>query len=231
MMRVTVSDWEAALLYRNGRYARELPSGSYRFWNPLETIEIKRLPRSSWLQAPSIDVLSKDRFPFRLSLSAFVIVTRPKEAFDGQYDATANVMLRTAAAQAAESFTLEDLMGNRAELAEKASECVGESIPGCKLDAMAVTSVVLPPEIRRLFSDVERAKKEGQAALERSRAEQASLRSLANAARLLKGNPELMNLRLLQSLTGPKAASLVLGANALAAITSADQPPAGGKPQ
>jgi hypothetical protein len=48
----------------------------------------------------------------------------------------------------------------------------------------------------------------------RARGEQAALRSLANSARLLKGNPELMNLRLLHALAGQpgkEAPTVVLG--------------------
>jgi hypothetical protein len=54
---------------------------------------------------------------------------------------------------------------------------------------------------------------EGQAALERARGESASLRNLANAARVLEGNPALMNLRLMQSLTAAQNAgnTLVVG--------------------
>ena len=55
------------------------------------------------------------------------------------------------------------------------------------------------------------------AALERARGEHAALRSPANAARLLKDNPDLMNLRLLQALgSGGKGTTLVLGDGALA---------------
>ena len=52
-----------------------------------------------------------------------------------------------------------------------------------------------------------------QAALERARGESAALRNLANAARVLEGNPALMNLRLLQSLSAAQSAgnTLVLG--------------------
>ena len=48
---------------------------------------------------------------------------------------------------------------------------------------------------------------------ERARGESASLRNLANAARVLEGNPALMNLRLMQSITGAQTAgnTLVLG--------------------
>jgi len=63
------------------------------------------------------------------------------------------------------------------------------------------------------FADVLKAKQEGQAALERARGESASLRNLANAARVLEGHPGLMNLRLMQSLSTAQAAgnTLVLG--------------------
>ena len=66
-----------------------------------------------------------------------------------------------------------------------------------------LAGVTLPPEIRRMISEAERARLEGLAALERARGEHAALRSLANAARMLKGNPELMNLRVLQALSAP----------------------------
>src|SRR5258708_22735068 len=72
---------------------------------------------------------------------------------------------------------------------------------------------MLPAELKRAFGDVLKAKQEGQAALERARGESASLRNLANAARVLEGNPALMNLRLMQSLTAAQNAgnTLVLG--------------------
>jgi regulator of protease activity HflC (stomatin/prohibitin superfamily) len=70
----------------------------------------------------------------------------------------------------------------------------------------------LPPEIRKMFTEVERSKMEGEAALERARGEQASLRALANAARLINDNPALANLRFLQMVehtSGPK--TIVMG--------------------
>jgi len=76
-----------------------------------------------------------------------------------------------------------------------------------------VKDVVFPADLKRAFADVLKAKQEGQAALERARGESASLRNLANAARVLESNPALMNLRLMQSLTAAQKAgnTLVLG--------------------
>jgi len=78
--------------------------------------------------------------------------------------------------------------------------------------------LILPAETRRLVTEVERARREAQAALERARGEQAALRSLANAARMLRNNPELHTLRVLQALNpipGRPAPTLVLGGGAV----------------
>jgi regulator of protease activity HflC (stomatin/prohibitin superfamily) len=76
-----------------------------------------------------------------------------------------------------------------------------------------VSQLTLPPETRRLFIEVEKARLEGQAALERARGEQAALRALANAARLLKDNPDLLALRQLQAVSQGKSATYVLGSS------------------
>jgi len=94
-------------------------------------------------------------------------------------------------------------------------------VPELSLTAAVLGPVLLPPETRRLFTEVERAKLEARATLEKARGEQASRRSLANAARMLKGNPELMNLRLLQTLGG-KGTTVVLGQGAMAPLTGGD---------
>jgi regulator of protease activity HflC (stomatin/prohibitin superfamily) len=76
-----------------------------------------------------------------------------------------------------------------------------------------VKDVMFPADLKRAFAEVLKAKQEGQAALERARGESASLRNLANAADVLEGNPALMNLRLIQSLSAAQNGgnTLVLG--------------------
>jgi regulator of protease activity HflC (stomatin/prohibitin superfamily) len=85
---------------------------------------------------------------------------------------------------------------------------------GASILAIEVKDVMLPADLKRAFADVLKAKQEGHAALERARGESASLRNLANAARVLEGNPALMNLRLMQSLAATQNGgvnTLVLG--------------------
>ena len=84
---------------------------------------------------------------------------------------------------------------------------------GITVHAVEVKDVMFPAELKRAFAEALKAKQEGQAALERTRGESAALRNLANAARLLEGNPALLNLRLVQSMSAAQASgnTLVLG--------------------
>lgn len=82
------------------------------------------------------------------------------------------------------------------------------------LETGILGAVVLPPEIQRMLTESECARREGEAAPERARSEHATLRSLPNVVRLLKDNPELMKLRTLQAVSPiGKGAPLALAAN------------------
>lgn len=63
--------------------------------------------------------------------------------------------------------------------------------------------LMLPGELRRAAQDTLLARERGRADLERARAEAASLRMLANAARVLEEHPSLLHLRTLQVAAEP----------------------------
>jgi regulator of protease activity HflC (stomatin/prohibitin superfamily) len=113
------------------------------------------------------------------------------------------------------SASVEALLNERLEIGARLFARVQPEAAKIGLNVLAVEvkDVMFPADLKRAFSDVLKAKQEGQAALERARGEGAALRNLANAARVLEGNPALMNLRLMQSLSAAKNAgnTLVLG--------------------
>ncbi len=225
-MRVVINEWELALLFSDGRYEGTLAPGAHHVGSLFREVTVKRLPKRQWLTETNIECASADRFPLRLSLAASCDVTDAKMAFDADYLVRAKLALAAAAVHAASLSPLEALVTGREAISTAVLAYVQAKVPGCTLETAQVTSLVLPPEVRRMFTDVERARREGEAALERARAEHAALRALANAARLLRGNPELMNLRLLQAVgSGQKPGTLVLGGSALAPVT-----PAGARP-
>jgi hypothetical protein len=71
--------------------------------------------------------------------------------------------------------------------------------------------IMFPGEMKKVFAQVVKAQKEGQAALEKARGETAALRNLANAARIMDDNPNLLQLRALQTLADSSGNTLVIG--------------------
>ena len=70
---------------------------------------------------------------------------------------------------------------------------------------------MFPGKLKEIFAQVVNAKKEGLAALEKARGETAALRNLTNAAKMIEGNPNLMQLRLVQALGEGSGNTLILG--------------------
>jgi regulator of protease activity HflC (stomatin/prohibitin superfamily) len=163
------------------------------------------------------EVLSADNVGLKLSLLVAYQVTDPAKAahetqnWQGDLYNAAQLALRTIVGGVA----VEALLNQRVEIGTQLLARVQPEAAkiGIHVQAIEVKDVIFTAELKRAFADVLKAKQEGQAALERARGESASLRNLANAARVLEGNPALMNLRLMQSLAAAQNAgnTLVLG--------------------
>ena len=62
-----------------------------------------------------------------------------------------------------------------------------------------IKDIMFPGELKKIFAQEIRARKEGLAMLEKARGETAALRNLANAAKMVQDNPALLQLRMLES--------------------------------
>ena len=71
--------------------------------------------------------------------------------------------------------------------------------------------LTFPGELKKIFTQVVKARQEGLAALEKARGETAALRNLANAAQMVERNPALIQLRLLQVLASSRGTPLSSG--------------------
>ena len=108
---------------------------------------------------------------------------------------------------------IDQLLEKRDEVGRRLLETAGPVVEqfGLKLHSVDVKDIMFPGPLKKVFASVVEARKEGLASLERARGEQAALRNLANAARIMEGNPTLMHLRLLQEIGGTSGNTIVLG--------------------
>ncbi len=211
-----VPEGYAGLLYHKGKFVEVLGAGRHVRWGRYFTLDAQDLRKAALLVAGQ-EVLTADNVGLKLSLLVTYQVTDPAKAahdtqnWQGDLYNFAQLALRTVVGGVA----VEALLNQRLEIgAQLLARVQPEAAKiGINVQAVEVKDVMFAADLKRAFADVLKAKQEGQAALERARGESASLRNLANAARVLEGNPALMNLRLMQSLTAAQSAgnTLVLG--------------------
>jgi regulator of protease activity HflC (stomatin/prohibitin superfamily) len=234
---ITVYPPNVGLLYRDGRFVRDLEPGRHARFDPLgrtRVVPVSRAPLPVVL--PEFTVLSKDQFSFRVALSPIVEVVDARAFTEsqgvvepnpysqymllGQGHAALHALMGSAAYEVVASHGLRELFADPVVLPNGVQQKLADAIPGAKIGKVLLTSITLPPETRKMFTEVERSKIEAESALERARGEQAALRALANAARLIKDNPALANLRFLQTLEkAPGAKTIVLGSDAVLPLT------------
>lgn len=222
--RVPVGPGEIGLEYRDGRLSRQLGPG--RYWRPAMKGDwrVRVLPAHGFAgYATQINVITADQFAFRLTLTPLVEITTPEAliaaqpdpwAMAGAMDYTAALIphVQAAALHAVADLPLDAVLVDRAALVARIEAAVRDAVPGLTVTGLLLTDLTMPPEIRRMFTEVERARRDGLAALERARAETAALRALANAARSLEGNPALAQLRVLHAMESARGAkTFVLG--------------------
>lgn len=211
-----VPEGYAGLLYHKGRFVDVLRAGRHIRWGRFYTLDAQDVRKASLLVAGQ-DVLTADNVGLKLSLLVTYQMSDPVKAahetqnWQGDTYNAAQLALRAVV----NGIAVEALLNQRLEIgAQLLARVQPEAAKfGINVLAVEVKDVMFPADLKRAFADVLKAKQEGQAALERARGESAALRNLANAARVLEGNPALMNLRLMQSLSAAQTAgnTFVLG--------------------
>lgn len=213
-LKVTIYDYQVGLLYRKGRFQRRLLPGQYRFLKAQSHVVILDTRRRE-LQVPGQEILTQEGAAVKVSLVAEFQVIAPEVAHHQvqSYELSLHTALQLALRTAVAGLTVEGLMAERAQIGEHVLALCQPQLTalGIQLHAVGVRDIMLPAELKRAFAEVLKARQEGQAALERARGEQAALRSLANAARLIEEQPALLQLRWLQTVGQTTGNSVVVG--------------------
>lgn len=198
---VTVGETQRAIVFTDGVLTETVGAGRHRrarrsAWRLLDV-------RPSILTIPTQEVLTLDGVQVRLSVIATITivdaaawVTTSMNPHELIYTAL-QVALRDRVA----AMDLADISASRSTLlagveAELAPQFAAI---GATVTKIALKDITLPAEVRTVMAQVALTKQRGLAELERARSEAASMRSLANTAKLIAENPELLQLRTLQA--------------------------------
>ena len=201
LRRAEVHPGEVGLLYRSGMFAQEFAPGPLRWFDPLDRSRFTRisvLPRS--LHPRDLTVMSHDQFSFRITLAAILKIENARELHEAtpqiSYPAGRGTetlpgdpferfatLLAEAALTRVATLTLEEFLADPAGALGGMTDPLTGALPGARLDHLALTQITLPPEVRKMFTEVERVRREGLHACKGSR-------RTGRAARAGKCRPE-----------------------------------------
>jgi regulator of protease activity HflC (stomatin/prohibitin superfamily) len=212
--RVIIFENQQGLKYDNGRFVGLLPPGKHRRVWKSETISILDI-RVQHAALQGQEIPSADGVPVKISLAYSYSVVDANLAIHkvDSYAAAIIMNLQVALRNAISTSNIEDLLTGRGELGPQIRKEVEAKLGaiGIALNSADVRDIMVPGELKKIFAQVLKAQKEGLGALEKARGETAALRSLANAAKMMEENPNLLSLRLLQTMSETRGNTYVIG--------------------
>jgi regulator of protease activity HflC (stomatin/prohibitin superfamily) len=213
--RTTVFEYERGLQYSKGKFTGILAPN--RYFHTAKTTIRKLDIRRRTATVGGQEVLSADGVSIKISLVAqyeiadcHIAINKVESFQEALYS-----QLQSALRELVSALPIDEVVAQRKEIAAKLFELSEKQVAeiGLKLVSVNVKDIMFPGEFKKIFSQVVQARQEGLAALEKARGETAAMRSLANAAKILEGNPALMQLKLLQAIGNSSGNTIVLDAS------------------
>lgn len=213
LKKVTVWEFEQGLLYTDGKLEKVISPGAHWICPLIHTVSRVDMRERS-VPIVGQELLSLDNVGLKLSIAANYRVVDPKLAtikVDNYYSAL-YLVLQLELREIVGTLKIEELLEKRNQIGEKLLEACKPKASeiGLELTSANVKDIMFAGDFKKIFGQIVKAQKEGQAALEKARGETAALRSLANAAKLLEANPMLLQLRALQTMSENTGSTLIM---------------------
>jgi regulator of protease activity HflC (stomatin/prohibitin superfamily) len=212
---VIVYEWEKGLKLKQGKYIGTLEAGSYWIFKYFTTIQ-KVDTRPRFVSIPGQEVLSSDSVSVKVSMVTHYKVENAYDAVSksANYEESLYTCLQIALREIIGNSPVDELLEKRNEFGKKLFDMTNQKVSeyGLKLLSADLKDIMFPGELKKMFAQIVKAKKEGLAMLERARGESAALRNLANAAKMIDDNPNLLQLRMIQALSESSGNTVILNA-------------------
>ncbi len=202
-----VNEGYQGLKYTDGKFIELLAPGRYQLRTDREYIRPVFMGQH-YVSVPGQDILTAEQAQIKVSLLLSYAINDPVRAMHEVEDVKQVLywQAQLALREAVLNTSLDDCLQNPLGLQEKILPALREQMQGKGLgiSSVALKDIMLSGELKRAYNKVLLAQKEAQASIEKARGEQATLRSLSNAARQLHKNPALQQLRWLHTFENSK---------------------------
>ncbi len=211
--RVVVFEYQRGAVFKRGKLERIATPGVY--WIGIAHSITLIDTRLQVLNVAGQEVLTSEGLSLKLTLAGEYKVDDPERYLLMSVSPAVNLYndAQQALREAVAGLSFESILATRIAINARMLELLAPQAAalGLSLQKIEVRDVILPGELKRAFAQTLTAQKEGLANLERARAETASLRSLANSAKLMQDHPGLLQLRAIQAIEASKGNTITLG--------------------
>jgi regulator of protease activity HflC (stomatin/prohibitin superfamily) len=192
-------------LYVDRVFQVQLDSGIHAWWSfnrSFTSIAIDL--RLQTIEVNGQDILTKDKVPLRLNLTAGYRISNPLQAMNSLADIIGFLYkeLQFALRGAVGERTLDGLLEDKGTIDRDIAEYIRIKTAdyGLTIESVGVKDIILPGEIKAILSKVVEAEKSAQANVVRRREETAATRSMLNTAKVMEDNPVALRLKELEVL-------------------------------
>jgi regulator of protease activity HflC (stomatin/prohibitin superfamily) len=211
--RTTLCEYEKGLCYKRGKFLKMLEPGVYWHWGWITRIQ-KYDYRKKNISIAGQEVMTSDGITIKLSFVTeytFADLEKAIHQYENYYNAF-YYDIQTCSRTVIGNLKAEELLEKRDEISRTVFESAQEKarIIGLEIHSLSIKDIMFPGSLKDIFAQVLKAQKQAQADLERARGQSASLRHLANAAKMMDNNPSLLNLRLIQAVSEGTGNTVVL---------------------
>ncbi len=189
----------------DGVFQGQLEPGIHAWWSFNRSFKSHAIDlRLQTMEVSGQDILTKDKVPLRLNLTAGYRISDPLQASNSLADITGFLYkeLQFALRGAVGERTLDGLLEDKGTIDRDIAEYIRQKTAnyGLTVESVGVKDIILPGEIKTILSKVVEAEKSAQANVVRRREETAATRSMLNTAKVMEDNPVALRLKELEVL-------------------------------
>lgn len=210
----TIYEYERGVRFREGKITGVLEPGKYWICPMITGIERVDV-RERFTTIKGQEILTSDGVTIKVTIIGRFSVEDPRLALTkvDDYDSALYSVLQLALRKIVGGMASEQLLSDRTAIDKHMFEA---SVPevealGLKLISVNVKDIMFPGDLKQIFAQVTRAKKEAQASLEKARGETAVMRKMANNAEMLKKHPGILQLRLMSAMEKSYGNTFIVG--------------------
>lgn len=198
-----VDQYERGLLFTMGKFT-SIKQPGWRIVIPI----LQRMPkvdiRTRAVDVPDQDAITKDNVSVRVNAVIYYKVAEPDKSIlevENFYYATSQIA-QTTMRNAVGEVSLDELLANRDEVAERIMKIVDEATDPWGIDVVSVElkHIELPEGLKRTMAKQAEAEREKRATIINSEGEVVAAENLAKAAQTMAAVPGALHLRTLNSI-------------------------------